>query len=130
LAPKVAKVAVARDAWTAEREGIVAKIKRAAGGGSKAQGPSLASLKSMLADLDKTRPVPVLVPSLFLEDVTPEALVLALASGWPSTSLWSDEAGLVIGSHAMSDQSVMRTMAPAQPVVGCPAVRPASRDLR
>jgi hypothetical protein len=110
LAPDVAEAAAARDAWNAERDGIVAKIKRAAGGGS-GKGPPIATLKAMLADLDKTRPTPVLVPSLFIEDATPEAMALTLANGWPSTSLWSDEAGLVIGSHAMSDQTVIRTMA-------------------
>ncbi len=110
LAPDVKAGNVARDAWTAERDGIVAKIKRAAGGGGS-KGPSIELLKAMLAGLDKTRPVPVLVPSLFIEDTTPEALVLTLAGGWPSVALWSDEGGLVIGSHAMSDQSVLRNMA-------------------
>jgi len=110
LDPDVKEVAIATVAWTAEHDGIVAKIKRASGGGSS-KGPSLEALKAMLADLDKTRPIPVLVPSLFIEDATPEALALALANGWPSTSLWSDEAGVVIGSHAMSDQTVIRTMA-------------------
>jgi hypothetical protein len=113
LAPDVAEAAVATVAWTAQHDGIVAKIKRASGAGDdgKRKGPSIEALQAMLADLDETRPVPVLVPSLFIEDATPEALVLTLAGGWPSTSLWSDEAGLVIGSHAMSDQTVIRTMA-------------------
>jgi hypothetical protein len=113
LAPDEKAAAMATVAWTAERDGIVAKIKRASGAGDdgKRKGPSIDALKAMLADLDETRPVPVLVPSLFIEDATPEALVLALANGWPSAALWSDEAALVIGSHAMSDQSVMRTMA-------------------
>jgi hypothetical protein len=30
-----------------------------------------------------------------------------LAEGWPSASLWSDEAGLVIGAHGMSDEMAM-----------------------
>lgn len=109
LAPSVADTNTAIVTWQAEREGILAKIKKAAGGTSN-QGRSLDELKSALADLDCQRPDAVLVPSLFFEDATPEALTMALASGWPSASLWSDEAGLVIGSHAMSDQSVMRTM--------------------
>jgi hypothetical protein len=30
-----------------------------------------------------------------------------LAEGWPSASIWSDEAGLVIGSHGMNDDNLM-----------------------
>jgi putative DNA primase/helicase len=44
----------------------------------------------------------------FYEDVTPEALAQNSATGWPSSSLWSDESGLVIGGHGMSDESAMR----------------------
>jgi hypothetical protein len=107
LASDVAKAGAAGAIWQAQREGILAKIKRAAGGsGAKGQD----ELRRALAELEGSRPEPVLVPSLFFEDATPEKLALALATGWPSASLSSDEAGLVIGSHAMSDQSVMRTM--------------------
>jgi putative DNA primase/helicase len=48
---------------------------------------------------------------LFLEDISPEALAVTLAEGWPSVSLWSDEGGLVIGSHAMSEESALRFLA-------------------
>jgi putative DNA primase/helicase len=108
LAPEVARTQLDMAAWGAEHEGIVTKIKRAAGrkGGDEVR----AELKAALADLEAARPTVVVVPSLFFEDATPEALALSLATDWSSASLWSDEAGLVIGSHAMSDQSVMRTM--------------------
>jgi Protein of unknown function (DUF3987) len=113
LAPEVKEAAVATAAWTAEHEGILGKIRRAsgAGDGKNNKGPSLEALKFMLAGLEKTRPPLVLVPSLFLEDITPEALTLELANGWPSAAVWSDEGALVVGSHAMGDQSVIRNMA-------------------
>lgn len=38
---------------------------------------------------------------LYFEDATQEALATDLATGWPSASLWSDEAGIVLGSHSM-----------------------------
>jgi hypothetical protein len=38
-----------------------------------------------------------LLPTLYFEDVTQEALAHSLAHGWPSASLWSDEAGIIIG---------------------------------
>jgi putative DNA primase/helicase len=49
-----------------------------------------------------------MVPGLFHEDVTPEGLAQEIATGWPSSSLWSDEGGLIVGSHGMSDDSAMR----------------------
>jgi len=34
-----------------------------------------------------------------------------MANGWPSSSLWSDEAGLVIGGYGMSEESSLRFLA-------------------
>ena len=51
------------------------------------------------------------MPSLFYEDVTPEKMAEDLALGWPSASLWSDEAGLVVGGHGMGRDSIMRYLA-------------------
>jgi putative DNA primase/helicase len=34
-------------------------------------------------------------------------LAVDLAEGWPSASIWSDEAGLVIGSNGMNDDNLM-----------------------
>ena len=42
-----------------------------------------------------------LQPELYFEDVTQEALAHHLAKGWPSSSIWSDEAGILVGSHSM-----------------------------
>lgn len=50
-------------------------------------------------------------PRLFLEDTTPEALAEELEHGWPSRGLWSDEGGLVVGGHAMGEETVMRFLA-------------------
>ena len=49
--------------------------------------------------------------TLFHEDTTPERLAVSLANGWPSSSLWSDEAGLIVGSHAMSEEVALRFLA-------------------
>jgi hypothetical protein len=40
--------------------------------------------------------------------INAEVLAVSFAEGWPSASLWSDEGGLVIGSHGMSDDNLMR----------------------
>ena len=86
-------------------------MKIRAGGGKKpSDGASadLSALRSQLESLDANVPAEVIVPHLFYENVTPEALGKELAKGWPSASLWSEEAGLVIGSHGMNDESIMR----------------------
>jgi hypothetical protein len=47
------------------------------------------------------------LPRLFYEDVTLEALAYEITTGWPSAALVSDEAGLVVGSRGMSDESAL-----------------------
>ena len=63
------------------------------------------------SDVHGNRPIIPPDVALFAEDSTAEALALDLGLGRPSSSLWSDEAGLVIGGHAMSAGSVMRFLA-------------------
>jgi hypothetical protein len=54
-----------------------------------------------LEELMMHEPEIPLLPMLYFEDVTQEALAHSLAHGWPSASLWSDEAGIIIGSQSM-----------------------------
>jgi putative DNA primase/helicase len=97
--------------WQAEREGMVSKIKRLAGALDTKKSDERDQLKSKLILHDQDRPkIPVGV-KLFYQDVTPERLASALATGWPSASLWSDEAGLIVGSHAMGEDSALRFLA-------------------
>ena len=42
-----------------------------------------------------------LLPSLYFEDVTGEGLAHHLAKDWPSGSIWSDEAGFIVGGYSM-----------------------------
>ena len=93
-------------AWAAERDGLLAKIKQKSGRRPSGSALDIADLKQRLAAIDAAKPrVPVL-PRLFFEDATPEAMGRDIAEGWPSASWWSDEAGLLVGSHAMSDASL------------------------
>jgi hypothetical protein len=57
--------------------------------------------KELLAQLIRLEPQIPLLPTLYFEDATQEALAIHLAHNWPSASLWSDEAGIVLGSHSM-----------------------------
>lgn len=64
-----------------------------------------------LANLEHEKPLPPLVPRLVYCDTTPEALKWNLAKVWPSGSIISSEAGIVLGSHGMANDSVMRNLA-------------------
>ena len=94
-------------AWAAEREGLLQKIKRdAAKIGANAE-KDIAIVKQRLAEIESSRPQQVILPLLFHEDTNSARLAVDIAEGWPSTSLWSDEAGLVIGSHGMSHDNLI-----------------------
>ena len=96
-------------AWHAEREGILAKIKTAAGGKPTKNRLDLAELKLALGALELRKPQTPTMPALFYEDVSPEALAQEMATGWSSAALWSDEGALVVGSRGMSsDDSALR----------------------
>jgi hypothetical protein len=110
--PEVERQQTLVAAWKAEREGILQAIKTAKGGGKRRLDQhALDALTYELVQLDARRPAEPLVPALFLEDTTPEALAMRLGQGWPSASIWSDEGGLVVGGHGMGEESVLRYLA-------------------
>lgn len=108
LQPEVDTARAKVAAHQAERDGLLAKIKAQAGRSEKAESADLAKLKADLALIEQHAPTEPITPSLFYEDVSPEALAQFMAFGWPSASLWSDEAGLVIGGRGMAEESLMR----------------------
>jgi hypothetical protein len=84
LAPKINTALTLHNAWQMEQDGLLTQIKRAMISGKN-------------TDLLKEN----LYPTLYFEDATHEALAQHLANGWPSASLWSDEAGIIMSSHSM-----------------------------
>jgi putative DNA primase/helicase len=68
---------------------------------------SVEELHKDLIALEQAKPDEVVIPRLFYEDVNNPALASELAVDWPSASLWSDEGGLIIGGHGMSDDMAM-----------------------
>lgn len=88
-------------AWQMERDGLLSQIKRCSFSGEDAD-----HLKFNLAFLIEQEPEIPLLPTLYFEDATQEALAIHLANGWPSASLWSDEAGIVLGSHSMQSNPI------------------------
>jgi putative DNA primase/helicase len=90
----------------ARRGAIQEKIKS-----TTKEGNSTGELEAHLHELDNERPMAPRLPRLLYSDATPEALGLALATGWPSGGVFSNEGGIVVGGHGMSKEVVMRNMA-------------------
>ena len=93
-------------AWEARIAGVKDRIRKLA-----KDGDPVDAAEDELAELFRERPVPPRVARLLYCDVTSEALAHSLATEWPSGGILSAEAGTVFGGHAMSVESVMRSMA-------------------
>lgn len=98
LAPKVSRAKLLHETWRMERDALLSQLKRAMMHNEYTE-PLKAELASLLAD----EPEVPLQPMLYFEDATQEALASELAVEWPSASLWSDEAAIVLGSHSMQN---------------------------
>ena len=85
-------------AWKMEHDGLLTQIKRA-----HFTEDDIDYLKRQLEIHDDEEPEIPLQPTLYFEDCTLEALAIHLAHGWPSAAFWSDEAGIVLGSHSMKN---------------------------
>jgi putative DNA primase/helicase len=91
------------------REALAGQLKEARKG--KANEQKVEKLRRTIEDLDLSEPVAPPERILFHSDSTSERLALDLAAGWPSSSLWSNEGGIVAGGHAMRDETAMATIA-------------------
>jgi len=94
-------------AWAAERDGLLNKIKSTAGKKAAGAEADISAFKERLAVLESQRPAQLIMPSLFYEDTNAQRLAVDISEGWPSASIWSDEGGLVVGSHGMNDDNLM-----------------------
>ncbi len=98
LAPQVQLAKTLHQTWFAEKMGALSKIRR-----GSADDKNNRKLDAEYIEIMAREPLVPLLPELFFEDVTQEALVLQIAEGWPSASLWSDEGALVLNSHGMQN---------------------------
>lgn len=78
--------------------GLLSQIRRAS-----VSGENIKKLEADFLEVMAREPLVPLLPELFFEDVTQEALALQMGNGWPSASLWSDEGALVLNSHGMQN---------------------------
>ena len=100
LMPEALSSNIIYHAWSAERDGLVKQIRKASVSGENTQ-----QLQQQLKELVNKEPPVQLIPELFFEDITQEAFIANLANGWPSSSLWSDEASIVLSGHGMQNGS-------------------------
>ena len=91
--------------WEACKRAIAARIEKA----KKNREPIDADAKEM-REHQASLPRPPRVPVLLIQDSTSEALISQL-SAWPSASIAASEGGMVFGAHAMSAETIMRTLA-------------------
>lgn len=96
LAPEIQVARTLHQAWRVEKDGILAQIRRSASVGNATD-----IQRKQLVDVVANEPHVPILPVLFFEDATQEALASHIAQGWPSASLWSDEGGIVMGGHGM-----------------------------
>jgi hypothetical protein len=107
--PEVRKGIARRQNWEAKLAGIRTEIKKTYA--EKLTSAAEANRKRLEAEAEALEANPTVVPAmprLFIEDATPEAIAINLAKGWPSTAIWSDEAGVVVGGAGMNEESFLR----------------------
>ena len=102
---EVKKAAAAIKAHEAQRAGLLSQITAFT---KKGQHASANKIKDELEILELTAPTLPVVPRLFYEDTTQEALIEALSKGWPSAALSSDEAAIVLGGHGFREEKAMQ----------------------
>jgi len=104
LDPEVKEHKAKYAAWKAEKDGLELLIKQQA---RKQQ--STVKSQADLADAMGREPIAPRLPDLIYADTTPEALAFGL-SKWPSGGLMAHEGGVVLGSHGMNAEAVMRNL--------------------
>lgn len=103
--PALAAYRAAATEWQCTEDGFKQAIKQSAKGGMPDK-----FVAEQLKQLELNRPLEPRIPSILLQDATPEALGVALAH-WPVAAILSNEAGIIFGAHGMNPESVMRNMA-------------------
>lgn len=100
LSPEVKAAETLHRAWAVEKEALLSRIRS-----EKRLHNNTDELQEMLLDHVSEEPSVPLLPVLFFEDTTQEALAEHIASGWPSASLWSDEGAIIMNGHGMQNNT-------------------------
>lgn len=100
LEPEVREARTAHQAWFSQKEALLTQIRRITLAGGDTE-----NFKEQFKFVMEHEPVVPLIPSLYFEDSTQEAIASRLAFGWPSASIWSDEGGIVLSGHGMQNNT-------------------------
>ena len=103
--PEYRRAAAMEKAWRSRVDGCRKKITAEAGKESEESAQEVERLTARLMELEENPIIARPLPTLFYEDATPAALAYALAVGWPSAGLFSDEGGAMVGGHGMGEDS-------------------------
>lgn len=106
LAQEVKDYRANQAAWEATKEALLDNIKKTA-----RKNEDKSSYEEQLRVHINNEPTPPMVPSLFFEEPSTQQLIYALGKKWPSAGIFSDEAGVVFGGHAMQSSNAMQTFA-------------------
>lgn len=102
----------ARDAYEAEKAGLLAALKRASGKKKAEEAQADAKvIKEKLRELGKKVPPLPPIPTPKIEDITAEGIARVLRQQWPSSAAWSNEGGTIVGGHAFRDEVLVRSLA-------------------
>jgi hypothetical protein len=102
---KVKAATAAIKAHEAQRTGLLSQITAFT---KKGHLQRVQETKEQLEAMELAAPIMPVVPRLFYEDTTQEALIEALSKGWPSAALSSDEAAIVLGGHGFREEKAMQ----------------------
>jgi hypothetical protein len=100
LSPHVEAARALHEAWRIEKNSMLMQIRRAI-----TMGFDTADLKELHTKVVAAEPQIPLLPMLFFEDTTAEAFASSFAKGWPSSSIWSDEGGIIVNSPGMQNNA-------------------------
>lgn len=106
MASVLASHEAALAAFEAKKAGVLDAIKT-----KRRRSQDTAREEGELDALAREAPQQIVVPRLLYADATPEALAHALATGWPTAAVLSAEAGAVLGSHGMGQDTILRYLA-------------------
>lgn len=93
--PEAQTSSILHQAWCSERDSLMKQLRQVTHPDAQYY------LKQQLTALVESEPEITLLPELFFEDVTQEGLTHSLSKGWASSSLWSDEGGIVLSNAGM-----------------------------
>lgn len=106
MEPQIIEIEANLKSWQAEEAGIHEAIKVAAKLGKPTD-----DLKRRLLSFQDKKPIIPRIPSILYCDTTSEALAFNLAEKWPVAGILNSEAGVILGSHSMGSDSIVRNLA-------------------